>query len=103
MYTKQKFYDKFGRDINLGDIVAIADWSNKIRVGKVYNITNWSVCFKYYGDKKVAISKYGQAYTTWNIEQPISPLDLQDTHLSPWRGYTSYPEKRLIILKRTTR
>lgn len=96
-----KFKDKFGVTIDIGDIVCCSSpYGSDVFVGTITNITKKSVVLKYfsgvyypdwYGNRKV-VSPYGQL----NAKKVLD----RAARLNNWGGYTSTPERRLIILKK---
>lgn len=87
------YYDKLGRKIDIGDIVACSSHFYKahVLVAKVYGFGNGTVRFRLYGEPNPNAS--------WG-----NPLNVRMSTLKEepkgWTRWTNAPELRLLILKK---
>lgn len=89
--------DKLNRLINIGDIIAVGDYSNTVSIAKVTKITNKTVVFKTYSDWKIGRDASGALV-------PLEAIDLlnEPTSYSGWT-YHARAAYRLLILRKANK
>jgi len=93
------FRDKLDRIINIGDIVAVGEVSNNISVAKVTNITECSVVMRRYtGEKNPDFDWHKFPREPYYL--PINMVNLKGQPNWNEMRFTSYPEKKVLILKK---
>lgn len=90
------FKDKLGREIKTGQLIAVGSSYNcEVQLGKVVKITKRSVIFKLYTD----IYKYDTALCKHILIEKVNINMLKKDPVSYWRGFTTMPERRILILR----